>query len=87
MSMQYRPVSTDVHAVSAGQVNGKGLHGFFEFEPAAADIAQALAADFDDSVLGKGRAGLVFFLIIYIDNACHDQGFGLLAGRGKPLLC
>ena len=77
----------DIHADPALQVDRECLHGLLELEAAPADIAQALAAHLDPGILGKSRPGLVFLLIVHIDDPRHDQRLRLLPRGGEALLC
>ena len=72
--------SADIHADSIAKVNGKYLERLFKLESPAAHIAERGASDFDLCFFGvKTRPGLIFFVLIDIYDACHDQGFGLLS--------
>ena len=69
------------------QVDRKYFEGLLQLEPAAAHIAECGASDFDLCFFGvKTCSGLIFFILVDIYDACHDQCFCLFPGSGKPSL-
>ena len=86
----------DICGDPAGEIQGKGIDGLFQLQPAPAHIAQAVSAHFQRNVFADRHAGLVQLPVSGKDFAGHDQRLGFLAAFRqaalkdydiKPFLC
>ena len=77
---------TDVHADLALRRQRETLHCLFQFESAAADITDVVAAYFHHGVLFDHLTGFVHLLIVDKDHAGHDHRFCPLPALDQPML-
>ena len=54
----------------------KERHCLFQLEPSPADIPQGIAPDLNPVVLLDHDSGFIRLLVVDIDDACHNHGFG-----------
>ena len=78
--------SADVHADLAFGRQREALHGFFQLEPAPADIADIVAAHFHLGILFDHFAGLVHLLLVDKDDTGHDHGLGTFTALDEAVL-
>ena len=77
---------TNVHADLAVRPHREHLHGLFQLESAAADIADIVPAHLDLGIGGDHLARLVCLLLVDKDDAGHDQRLGAFAALHQPVL-
>ena len=78
--------STNIHANLAVGGHGENLHCFFQLQAAAAYIADIMPAHFHRGILGDHFTGLVGLLIVYKNNAGHNQRFCTLTALHQSIL-
>ena len=76
----------NVHADLAVRAHRKDLHGLFQLEAAAADIADVMPAHLDLGVFLDHLAGLVHLLLVDKNDTGHDEGFGALTALDHAVL-
>ena len=75
-----------VHADFVRQFQPENLHRFVQFETAATGKGKLGAAHFNFSVRLDRRAGFILLLVVDIDNAFHNHGFGFFVALRKSRL-
>ena len=76
----------NVHADLAVRAHRKDLHGLFQLEAAAADIADVMPAHLDLGVGCDHLTGLVDLLLVDKDDAGHDKRLGALTALYQSVL-
>ena len=77
---------TNVHTDLAVRRQRKALHCLFQFEAAAADIADVVAAHLDLGVFLYHLTSLVHLLLVDKNDTGHDEGFGALTALDHAVL-
>ena len=77
---------SDIETESAGEVDIPVIQRGFEFEAAAADVAEILAKQAQRCGFRDAVAGFVDFLLVNQNTTGEDDGLSTLASRGKSPL-